>query len=302
VSEKDLTVVTTGGLGDIVLLTAALRAFSDQHPTARITVACSSQKHLEILTKNPHIDRLLCPRRLGRWLTTQHRSRQLTWINYGTSFPSLFGRRPAGAILANMLGVELGDARPEIFLTQEEERQAKTRIGDGEPVIAVNVSAGGTVNKIWALERWTKLLERHPTQRFVQLGSADEPALPGAIDLRGMSLRVSMAVVEHAVAFVGADTFWQHVAAAFQKPAVVLFGPSTPAVWGHPTAINLWEPPRCAPCIDVLRDAECPYQIACMRAIDVDTVARALATVRADKGTGRAAESRGPAPASPSER
>ena len=99
-----------------------------------------------------------------------------------------------------------------------------------------------------------------------------------------------MAVIKHAVAFVGADTFWQHVAAAFHKPAVVLFGPSTPAVWGHPSAINLWEPPRCAPCIDVLRDAACPYEIACMRAIDVDTVARALATVRAGKGTATTAQ------------
>jgi hypothetical protein len=67
-----------------------------------------------------------------------------------------------------------------------------------------------------------------------------------------------------------------HATSAFGTPGVVLFGASTPKVWGHSNNINLYKDLRCAPCIDLLFDSPCPYGKPCMTTISVGEVREAL--------------------------
>ena len=56
---------------------------------------------------------------------------------------------------------------------------------------------------------------------------------PGAHSLTGISVTELMALSEMAGIFIGNDSGPMHIAAAFDRPIVVTFGPSNPSVW-HP--------------------------------------------------------------------
>jgi hypothetical protein len=80
------------------------------------------------------------------------------------------------------------------------------------------------------------------------------------VDLRGeTSVRESVALLRHALAFVGVVSFLAHATNATGTPAVVLFGPSAPNVWAHPNQMVINKSLRCAPCIDTLAGHPCPY-------------------------------------------
>ena len=79
------------------------------------------------------------------------------------------------------------------------------------------------------------------------------------------SLAETGAVLSHCDLLVTNDTGPAHIAAALQRPTLVIFGPTNPLTTRPfaPTAEIIREPPDCAPCM--LRD--CPIDHRCMTAI-----------------------------------
>jgi hypothetical protein len=85
-----------------------------------------------------------------------------------------------------------------------------------------------------------------------------------------------MALLSKCHAFSGMDSFFSHCTNAFGLTGVVLFGDSSPVVWGHPNNINLYKELRCSPCIDILQGYECPYGLPCLNTITPNEVIEAL--------------------------
>ena len=110
---------------------------------------------------------------------------------------------------------------------------------------------------------------------LVQVGSACDPALPVATDLRGRTtLRETAAVLARSAAFVGLEGFLAHLARAVDCPSAVVFGGrSTPATFGYSANRNFYSPVSCAPC--GLRDT-CAHERMCMSQIAPTTVALAV--------------------------
>ncbi len=114
---------------------------------------------------------------------------------------------------------------------------------------------------------------------LVQLGSARDPALPVALDLRGRTtLRESAAILAASAAFIGLEGFLVHLARAVECPSVVVFGGrARPETFGYSGNLNLYAPVDCSPC--GLRTA-CPHDLKCMAEItpaEVAAAARQLA-------------------------
>jgi ADP-heptose:LPS heptosyltransferase len=90
-------------------------------------------------------------------------------------------------------------------------------------------------DKVWPAERFCELA------RYLNLWNIEPVFLAGAEDdasafrdfrvVRG-SLTEVKALLSGAVLFVGNDSGPAHMAAAFELPTAVLFGPSKPAIWG----------------------------------------------------------------------
>jgi ADP-heptose:LPS heptosyltransferase len=278
-ADQTHRIVTWGGIGDILLTTPAIRSLKRRYPSCRIHVYCALEPHKEALMNNPYIDRLIFVGIWGRKIINLLRRTGLAAFhitNYGNLGPNYY-RKSAAEIIGEKLGIEVDDSRPDCFLTEEEEREARRITSEYPNPVAIQIASKSSNNKSWLIENWERLIVNNPRYNFLQLGLADEELIRGAVDLRGKTtLRQAFGVVKTVRAFIGPDSALAHAATAFRTPAVVLFGASTPMVWGHTTNKNLYCPPHCSPCMDTLAKKPCPYGKLCMSNITVSDVERAL--------------------------
>src|SRR5262249_30200963 len=52
-----------------------------------------------------------------------------------------------------------------------------------------------------------------------------------AVDLTGLNLKELVALISRCAVFIGNDSGPMHIAAAFARPLIAIFGSSDPAVW-----------------------------------------------------------------------
>lgn len=271
--------ITSGlGLGDAVLMTPSFRAIKDRFPGSKIVVIARPLMR-EVLKHNPYIDRLP-----PLWVGCFHRffafvrRKTIHRLRYGYLGPSLFYQKKAAEIIAEMMGLKLDDYSTEVFLTKEEEEKARRLLAAYKNPVIIDPSTVLSRNKLWFVDRWEELVKSMPEFTFIQLGiKGEEPFINGAVDMRGRTqIREAIALVKHALCYVGVDSFLAHVAAAVNTPGVILFGASSPSIWGHDSNINIYKQKHCSPCIDVLRQYACPYERKCMESITVEDVREAI--------------------------
>ncbi len=269
-----------GGIGDALLLTPAVKALKQADPNNRVLVYYQKEVHRDVFLHNPYVDSLRATTLFKNPIDVLlFNFMDLGFIHtgYGKYKPSLTLDKPAVEILAEMLDVELREHRLLFFPSREEEQRAEQLMSQHKNPVVLHITSGTSKNQNWPLESWRRLVEAMPDITFVQIGLKDEARVPGAIDLCGaLPLRDSLTLVKYAKSFVGVDSAPAHVTSAFQIPGVVLFGPSSPSVWGNANNINLYQAKRCAPCIDLLFNSKCPYGRTCMTEIGVERVRSAL--------------------------
>ena len=151
------------------------------------------------------------------------------------------------------------------------------------PLVALCPGSTNSRAKRWPAERYAALadllIERAGAQ-VALIGSRDEEEvsrevarqmrqrpimLTGRTELAGVAALLSLADV-----LVTNDTGPAHIAAALERPTLVIFGPTVPATTRpySPLAEIIRRPPDCAPCM--LRD--CPIDHRCMTAITPEEV------------------------------
>lgn len=185
--------------------------------------------------------------------------------------------------LAGITGpVEL---RPYLFLTPAE--LAGGRFADEQVAIQSTGLASPLAlhNREWYPQRFQELCAQLRSDvRVVQVGSASDLKLEGAIDLRGQtSLRQTAAVLANSLVFIGLAGSLMHLARAVECRSVIIYGGrEKPAITGYVANKNLYTQVRCAPC--GLRNA-CEFNRKCMDMISVDQVIAATADQIARHGT-----------------
>jgi ADP-heptose:LPS heptosyltransferase len=204
------------------------------------------------------------------------RATSITMPMYSQCIPML-SRVHVTEIIGQMLNVPVDDRRLVIALTPEEDARARSILAPYRNPVIIHITSKCSANQNWPMWRWEAFVKENAGYTFVQVGLADEQAVPGAIDLRGnTTLRESVALLKHAKSFVGVVSFLSHATSATGTRGVVLFGPSAPEVWGHSNNRNLTRHLRCAPCVDTLKGAPCPYGAPCLSDITVEEVSEAL--------------------------
>ena len=153
------------------------------------------------------------------------------------------------AALAAPFGVDVGDTdwSPRIALSPTElasaERTwAEAGIRARERRVLVNVSAGKTFRR-WPDERFVKVLQharsREPRACLLVIGSPGErirvdriASESGATALHPATIRQAFGLVATADLILSPDTSIGHAAAAFKRPAIVMYGHGYEARWG----------------------------------------------------------------------
>jgi len=130
-------------------------------------------------------------------------------------------------------------------------------------------------NKEWYAERFQQVshvLCRNFT--VVQLGSAKDPPLEGAYDLRGRTSLIQAAgVLSSSKLFIGLEGFLAHLARAVNTRSVIVYGGRAPPQHsGYICNSNLFTQISCSPCWNWSR---CDFDRACMKQITVEAVLQA---------------------------
>jgi ADP-heptose:LPS heptosyltransferase len=258
-----------GGAGDVLLNTPLIK-YLYTIQKKKVSVYVFSEHHKSILKNNPY-----CFVRLLQFETFKNKKYMDNQsFFYGIYAPSLSFKTKASRIIAKSFKVfDLENDLPEIFLTKKELKIGKYLISNLKNPIVINPSAASSKNKEWFFDRWNEVVQILDEYTFIQVGIESEPLIDGVMDFRvGFSLREQLAILANTKLYVGVDSFWAHAAAALNVKGIVLFGPSTPVVWGHESNVNIYKDTSCSPCIDWILDSECPYLKRCMTSISVDEV------------------------------
>ena len=242
-----------------------------------------------------------------------------SWM-YTTRVPRPRGYRPRHSVenqwdLAEALLPELGRPTRETDPVEMREDPAAggrvgrrldaLGIGPGHELVVVHVGAGNEFRR-WPepafAEVVASLASERPNRRIIlttgpaQASRADEVrrlalargASPDAVaavcdlgldELRGLVARAQL--------FLGGDSGPAHVAATTATPMVVLFGPTTPEVWGpwrSPGAATALVDAGSLPCRPCDQRVCEPGDFRCLRGIDAATVAAAARRVMAPGG------------------
>jgi len=267
----------TGGLGDDLMCTTVFHELK-KRGKGRIVMATPRPG---IFQNNPDVDKVLWhPRpRLNRWLQT---GLPLLRLGYAAYNPLTDGDEPLEEHvlikLCRLAGIAGQVAlRPYLILTSTE--IAAGRIGKKQVVMqSSGMSAPYPMrNKEWYPQRFQEVCTALGSEvTIIQLGSANDPKLEGAIDLRGKTtIRESAAIMANSQVFIGLEGFLMHLARAVNCRSVILYGGRLkPSQIGYVANKNLYSPVECAPCW--LRNP-CDHNRKCM---DMITVEQVLAATR----------------------
>ncbi len=136
-----------------------------------------------------------------------------------------------------------------LFVSHEAEESARTRIERigglrGEPFAIIAPSAA-MESKRWTTAGFSSIadhLREHWNLPSIVIAGPGQEAFAEEVSAKArsrppvlarLSLKELMAIIKMSALFVGNDSGPAHIAAAFNRPMVVLFGSSNPAVW-HP--------------------------------------------------------------------
>ena len=159
--------------------------------------------------------------------------------------------------------------------------------------LAVLAPGAGWPGKQWPAERFAAIgdrLRREAGCAVVLVGSAGETDLcrsvlghmrESAVSVAGRtSLAQLAAVLSRAAVFVGNDSGPMHLAACFQIPSVVCFGPTVASKWAprHARARTL-QHEDCSGCVSWHVRASCLHGNRCMKSIAVEETWAAVAAV-----------------------
>ena len=191
--------------------------------------------------------------------------------------------------LLSSVGVVDQQARPRLFVTEEEKRQAwqfvkRFDISCAKTLIGINPGAAYGMAKCWLPERFRelarKLIESNPAYTVLFFGSLEQQLLvdqickdlsPRVVNLAGQtSLRQLMAIIKCLAVLVTNDSGPMHIADSLNIPLVALFGSTDPAVTGpyFQRDAVVASVPSCSPCFKRV----CPIDFRCMKAIQVNHV------------------------------
>ena len=269
----------SGGLGDVLMCTPALRELKRLNPACSIRFYTNYQS---VVCNLPYIDRVL---------PFDDRPDNAIFLGYEDALPP---HAHLAKIIGDHIGLEVRDVHPDcnvqsplLNLFRERWRHFP------QPIIALQRYASRwTPNKDWPDEYWIELIERLVLwATVVEIGElkSDQSSIQSTsnsnyIDLRGRtSVEELVAAIAASTILIGPISGPIHIAAAVGIPSVVIYGGyEHPMTTAYERNVNLYTQVACAPCW--LR-TPCPFNRKCLTAISPNDVESAVRRVHTSSRT-----------------
>ncbi len=195
--------------------------------------------------------------------------------------------------LCEALGAPVDSRKTELFVDPESERRAqklfnKHALRGEDIVVAINPGAAYGSSKLWDTARFAEVADTLADRegcKVLLLGGPGEKQIVQEIASSARSSPVDLAeedvaldtlksVIKRCDLLITVDSGPRHIAVAFDKPVVVLMGPTDPRYTNsnlEKTIVLRVEDLDCAPC----HIKECPTDHECMNRITPDMVIHA---------------------------
>jgi ADP-heptose:LPS heptosyltransferase len=280
---------SVGGIGDVLMITPALRELKLRYPKSKLTFAVdrhttSGDNYYELVKNAPFIDHIIDAR------DVVHANYRHTTDISAVCIPyERVGLPPVNRIdlFANYLGMaSLKDKRPFYRVEPSEKAQALDLVGDKTGKL-IFISVGSMEGKrCWSQglnDKWPELVsslsQRIPGVRFIVNDfTGKAPILKtykNVIYLEQTSIRKLAALISISDHFVGPDSGPMHMAGALGVPSTVVFGSIPPEArvnhYPNHTGVRL----DSLPCIGCWYKA-CPYDVKCMRDLSASRITEAI--------------------------
>lgn len=109
-------------------------------------------------------------------------------------------------------------------------------------------SQGKAISKIL----WDEIINTFTDITFVQIGSSSSDytfTQKNVVDLRDRLVSQSLSVIPFSKFVIGTDNVLNHASMSFNKPGIFFWGSNDPKQYGYEKNINLYNPPKCSPCL-----------------------------------------------------
>lgn len=215
-----------GGLGDELTMTAFVRELKRRRPDEMIRI--ETDRRAQVWKGNPYIN----------WGNAD--DAKVLEDDFQAWPLATFARR-----YARILGFDLVDDVPEIYLTPEERAIEIPPVDRNLRTVVIDTGAGWASRR-WPLERFQELARLLARQGWKVLDiTSPAQVLEGALGLSTWkTVREKALILERASLYVGNDSGLFHLAAAVGTPQVVVFGsiPWQHRAYWNTTSVSDWQP------------------------------------------------------------
>jgi len=256
-----------GGFGDLLILSGVMKEVFDR--TGRQYNMVSYHGRRWLFADHPAI------RCYGR----PPKNARIEVINYGCKAEDQGGWRPY-LVLARMFGLNPpGEERLYAPLAKIDIRPLCHYLPPGQPWVTICPSSNGP-RKEMAASQWEELVAIMAAHRVaaIQLGNKRDRYIRGAYNFLGLTTPAeALALLAKMKAVITVDSFLMHGAFMQKTPAIVLWGPTNPAVFGYDAHINLRSlSSPCEVCPKMAHEylLKCPQgdELHCMNRFDMGSV------------------------------
>jgi len=232
-----------GSIGDMLMMTPSLRELGK---TDRLDIAIPSEYHC-VFFNLPYIFKILDVENLnfslikngGKELKKDDIYDQIIDLtDFEFNYEQIFQpeiEKTKSEIFADSLNVKIQDQHPDIFLTNEEKIEVNTYFQnlkiDNKKTILFGIRSANP-ERDWSLENWKKLIEKFKKYDY-NLIVVDKDILwddGEIIFFNGKSVRELFALVSRSDYIICHDSGLLHIAGAFKKNSISIFGPTDPKV------------------------------------------------------------------------
>ena len=248
-------------LGDSLLLTPVVEAIKQRYPESLIYCYGDTSPSLSLWEHNPLIAGIIShpqevlaadPQDYRQMVNNLDQDKVIVASPVCTMRLNL--RQPRRHVidaLCRLVNIPFSGQRISLYLSPQDEAFAQKTLAHLGPKLGIlHTTSFSCRNKEWYPERWAEVVSEVKQWGFsvAQIGGAQEQPIEGAINLLGTtSPREALALLKYADFFMGIDSVFNHATNAWAKPAVILFGATTPKVWGYPHNVNIYKDLKCQP-------------------------------------------------------
>jgi ADP-heptose:LPS heptosyltransferase len=271
-SNELLWINPIGGLGDTLMISGVMKQAHEREPGRRFALVRRTS-YLSILRDHPAIEKVGFPPENARIMGTDYWAKE----ELGP------GDKRAYQVLARMFGVET-PVQEKLYLPGGfvEDSALHGQIPPAKELILI-APFSESPRKVMHPSRWHVLLDmlKGPERLVVQVGRKDDLHIRNAYSLIGLtSPRQLISLISRSSLVITADNFIMHAAFLAGTPAIVLWGPTSPEVYGYPGQCHLRAVPGCPEKSECLgpRNPDnyprpCPYGDShCLNAIDLEEI------------------------------